>query len=65
MPLDCPEAIAKLIDECLEVEPSKRPTAKQCFERMRAADGAHSPLEDICAPELPVRIDFTSSARSV
>ncbi|KAK9805505.1 hypothetical protein WJX72_001765 [[Myrmecia] bisecta] len=35
VPEECPDAIAKLIDNCLELDPARRPTAKEVFYLIR------------------------------
>ncbi|KAK9804823.1 hypothetical protein WJX72_007321 [[Myrmecia] bisecta] len=37
VPEECPASIAALLDACLDVDPARRPTAKQVFECIREA----------------------------
>ncbi|KAK9811452.1 hypothetical protein WJX72_004105 [[Myrmecia] bisecta] len=37
VPEECPASIAKLIDDCLEIDPEMRPSAKELFYRIRDA----------------------------
>ncbi|KAK9829623.1 hypothetical protein WJX72_006940 [[Myrmecia] bisecta] len=37
VPEECPVAIAQLIDDCLELDPANRPTARELFDRLRDA----------------------------
>ena len=43
VPEECPQAISDLIDRCLEAEPDARPTAKEVFEVVKAAQTVQPP----------------------
>ena len=55
MPEEVPEEVAQLMNECLSYDPKMRPSAKQIYERLSAAQtcsgGSSNPQAQSSAPQ--------------